>query len=281
MKYLNNAIFVKEIIKTKIMIDQRIEKYLNTNIKEIISEFEEVQNVLDKYNIGCAPCSVGTCKLKDIIDIHNLNEMDEKQLLTESFEIIFPGEKLEIPRVATDKKPSGLALSPPLKELVEEHNLIKRLLALIPNVIAEIDVKKSDHKVMITNVTDFIKNYADKYHHAKEEDILFKYFDPSLDIIQVMLHDHVSGRSFVSAILKGLETENNEIVKENLNNYCTLLTEHIYKEDNILYPWMDKGMDMRTVGEMFTKFAEVSLSMKETRLKYEQMIVSFEEKFKK
>ena len=263
------------------MIDQRIEKYLNTNIKDIINEFSQVQDVLDKYKIGCAPCSVGTCKLKDIIDIHNLNEIDEKNLLTESFGIIFPGEILEIPRVATEKKPSGVSLSPPLKELIEEHNLIKRLLALIPNIIQIVDVKIPDHKLMVINATDFIKNYADKYHHAKEEDILFKYFDPSLDIIQVMLHDHTSGRSFVAAILKGVETENNELVKENLNNYYNLLTEHIFKEDNILYPWMDKNMNMRIVGEMFTKFAEVSLSMKETRLKYEQMILSFEEKFNK
>ena len=263
------------------MIDARVEKCLNTNIKDIINEFEPVQKVLDTYNIGCAPCSVGTCKLKDIIDIHNLNEVDEKKLLTETFEIIFPGEKLEIPRVATEKKPKGLSLSPPLKELVEEHNLIKRLLALVPEIIQVVDVKNSDHKTMVIHATDFIRNYADKYHHAKEEDILFKYFDPSLDIIQVMLHDHTTGRSYVAAILKGVETENNEMVKENLNNYCNLLTEHIYKEDNILYPWIDKNMNMRMVGEMFTKFAEVSSAMKDTRLKYEQMIISFEEKFKK
>ncbi len=262
------------------MIDQRVEKYLNTNIKDIINEFESIQTILDSYNIGCAPCSVGTCKLKDIIDIHNLDEVKEKKLLTETFGIIYPGEILEIPRVASGKRPKGLTLSPPLKELVEEHNLIKRLLALIPSIINEVDVKNSEHKTMVINATAFIRNYADKYHHAKEEDILFKYFEPSPDIIQVMLHDHATGRSYVSGILKGVETENNEIVKENLNNYCILLTEHIYKEDNILYPWMDKGLDMRKIGEIFSKFAEVSAVMKETRFIYEKMILSFEEKFR-
>lgn len=263
------------------MIDQRVEKYLNTNIKDVINEFEQVQEVLNKYNIGCAPCNAGTCKLRDIIDIHNLNEINEKQLLTETFEIIFPGEKLEIPRVASDKKPKGLTLSPPLKELVEEHNLIKRLLVLIPVIISELDIKKPEHKILISDATDFIRNYADKYHHAKEENILFKYFEPSLDIIQVMLQDHNSGRSYVTGILKGIETENNEMVKENLNNYYKLLTEHIFKEDNILYPWMDKNLNMHQIGELFAKFAEVSSNMKESGLKYEKMIPGFEEKFKK
>jgi len=50
-----------------------MEAYLNKGIKQIINQFPEVENILDEYGIGCAPCNVGTCLLKDIIEIHNLN----------------------------------------------------------------------------------------------------------------------------------------------------------------------------------------------------------------
>jgi len=33
---------------------------------------------------------------------------------------------------------------------------------------------------------DFIRSYADKYHHAREEEILFKYFDEDMAILKVM-----------------------------------------------------------------------------------------------
>jgi hypothetical protein len=55
-----------------------MEAYLNTGIKQIIDQFPEVGGILDEYGIGCAPCSVGTCLLKDIIEIHHLSEDEEK-----------------------------------------------------------------------------------------------------------------------------------------------------------------------------------------------------------
>ncbi len=44
-----------------------MEEYLNKSIKEIINQFPEVGDSLNEYNIGCAPCSVGSCLLKDIV----------------------------------------------------------------------------------------------------------------------------------------------------------------------------------------------------------------------
>ena len=49
-----------------------MEAYLNKGIKEVIDEFPEVEKILDEYGIGCGPCSVGTCLLKDIVEIHDL-----------------------------------------------------------------------------------------------------------------------------------------------------------------------------------------------------------------
>ncbi len=262
-------------------MEPKIEKYLETNIKDIINEFAAVQTALDNYEIGCAPCSLGTCKLKDVIGIHNLDEIQEKNLLTAIFNIIYQGESLDIPRITIEKKDKNnkSTLSPSLRELVEEHKIIKRLLALVPTIIEHINITKSEHKKLTLNVVDFIKNYADKFHHAKEENILFAYFDPSLDILKVMLHDHDTGRGFVRKIFKGVETNNNELIKLNLDNYCNLLTEHIMKEDTILYPWMDKNLDTRTIGDIFSKFASVNKEMQATKEKFEKYIADLESQF--
>lgn len=261
-------------------MQNKVQEYLDTNIKDIMDKYPKVQEILDRFEIGCAPCSSGTCMMKDIIDIHNLDEQKEKEMLSQIFEEIFPGEKVDIPRVAKAKIVNESPLSPPLVKLVDEHKLIKRVLALMPAIAGQLDLSKSDHRQWVLNIADFIKNYADKFHHAKEEDILFAHFDESIDIIQVMLNDHISGRSYVKAMLEAVDEQNTEKASSHLLKYRDLLTEHITKEDEILYPWMDRNMDMSAVGKMFSEFMKADSNMPEVPQKYLKMVEEFEGLFK-
>lgn len=260
-------------------MQDKVQEYLDTNIKDVMDKFPKVQEILDRFDIGCAPCSAGTCMMKDIIDIHNLDEQKEKAMLVQIFDVIFPGEKVEIPRVAKAKIINDSPLSPPLAKLIDEHKLIKRLLALIPAISDKLDLLKLDNREWVLSIVDFIQNYADKFHHAKEEDILFAYFDSSIDIIQVMLNDHNSGRSYVKAMLEAVDEQNTEKASVYLLKYRELLTEHIKKEDEILYPWMDRNMDMSTVGKMYAQFMNVDNKMPDVPQKYLKMVEEFETLF--
>ncbi len=54
-----------------------------------------------------------------------------------------------------------------MKKLVYEHDLIKRWIALIPEVIKNLEVESEEDRQLILDGVDFILSYADKYHHAK------------------------------------------------------------------------------------------------------------------
>jgi hemerythrin-like domain-containing protein len=98
---------------------------------------------------------------------------------------------------------------------------------------------------------DFIRGYADAWHHAKEEAHLF----PALvdagmpgegGPIGVMLHEHVMGRSYVSqmaahlaAAIEGDETAR-AVVLHNTLAYADLLTAHIQKENGVLFNLADR-----------------------------------------
>jgi hypothetical protein len=58
-----------------------MEAFLNKGIKEIIDQYPDVEKILDEYGIGCGPCSVVICELKDIVDIHNLPDNQEQELM--------------------------------------------------------------------------------------------------------------------------------------------------------------------------------------------------------
>ncbi len=257
-----------------------METYLNKGIKQIINQFPEVENILDEYGIGCAPCSVGTCLLKDIVEIHNLDGDEEQEIMVRIAKVFCPGKLIKIPQIKRKSKTKEISYSPPLKKLVEEHILIKRWVALIPKVIKNLEVESEEGRQLILDGVDFIRSYADKYHHAKEEEILFKYFDEDLDILKVMHEDHNQARSHVKAILEALDRKDKAAIAENFNAYGDLLNEHIKKEDEILYPWMDKNLSVTQIGELFSKFNTTDEQIGYSSAKYEGFINRFEKKFK-
>ncbi len=261
-----------------------MEEYLNKGIKEIISKFPEIGKILDEYNIGCTPCSVGTCVLKDIVEIHNLSPRDEQELMARIARVVYPGTDVKIPEIkrmpmATSRE---IKYSPPMKRLVDEHVLIKRWIALIPRVIENLDLESAEWRKIILDGADFIRSYADRYHHAKEEEILFKYFDENLDILKVIHEDHESARAHVRAMLEALDKKDREAVVGHLSAYSELLTEHIKKEDEILYPWMDRGLSTRQVGELFSKFIEADeKSEKEVVGRCKRFVTEIEKRFQR
>jgi hemerythrin-like domain-containing protein len=98
---------------------------------------------------------------------------------------------------------------------------------------------------------DFIRNYADRFHHAKEEDVLFdalvKNGMPRENSpVAAMLMEHDQGRAYVAAMeaaaRKALDgqTGQTEIIADNALAYAGLLREHISKEDEILYPLAER-----------------------------------------
>lgn len=258
-----------------------MKQYLNTSIKEIIGKFSKVGEILEEYDIGCVPCNVGSCLLKDIIEIHNLSEEAEQTLMKRIAKVIYPGKEVVIPKTNRKTVKTGeIKYSPPIKKLVNEHVVIKKLVALIPRIVDNINLELEQDRETVRLSVDFIRNYADKYHHAKEEEILFKCFDENLDIINVMCQDHESARNHVKEILIGLREKNKEVVSEHLIAYHELLSEHIKKEDEILYPWLDRNLSDTQIGELYSKFNKVDEEFGDVPKKYEEFVKKLEEQFK-
>lgn len=233
---------------------------LELYIKDAIDAYPAVGEVLAKAGIGCVTCSIGTCKIKGVVSIHNLNDAQEETLFAGIAAVIFPGQTLELPTTGQKTLPtSARAMSPPLQALVDEHTNIKRVLARLPALSAEIQRGLSlDIRQRIIEVIEFIRQYADQFHHAKEEDILFKYFDTTSPVLTVMLNEHETGRQHVRNALAAIERDDIMGLVEALKAYGLLLTEHIRKEDEILYPWMNRELTDSQVGQLFSKFNSVN-----------------------
>lgn len=257
----------------------------NRHIKEIIDKHPLVGDILGEYDIGCVNCNVGTCLLNDIVEYHYLPEDRKQEMWQRIADAVSSGAS------RTDRGNKGTTVfpakkkqftySPPLKKLVDEHGLIKRWLGLIPAVMADFDMESAADRQMILEGINFIRNYADRYHHAKEEDILFEYFDQTQDIFRVMHEDHKIARAHVKAMLAALERLDRETLAEHLDRYADLLNEHIKKEDEILYPWMDRQLTDRQIGELFQRFTDIDLEYEADGIprRYERFIEKLEREY--
>lgn len=137
------------------------------------------------------------------------------------------------------------------QRLKDEHQLILRMLALLEkNTKGTEEGTFEDYRFYLDGV-DFIRNYADRFHHAKEEDVLFEAMvangmPRANSPIEAMLMEHDQGRAFVrgmeEAARRALDGEpgQNEAIVANARGYLELLREHIAKEDDILYPLAER-----------------------------------------
>jgi len=237
-----------------------MEKYLNQGIKDVIETFPALESILEEYDIGCGPCNVGTCLLKDIVEIHRLPPEKEQELMIRIEKTIYPDREPQVQSPAPSETAPAvpnertISYSPPMKMLVDEHVLIKRWLARIPDVGVLLLAEPEKGRQLVRAGVDMIRSYADTFHHGKEEDILFKYFDDTSEIFTVIYEDHRQARRHVQAILTGLENNDHPEVVRHLTAYRELLAEHINKEDDILFPWLDKKLTTSQVGELYAQF---------------------------
>ncbi|HBE03908.1 MAG: hypothetical protein A2096_02960 [Spirochaetes bacterium GWF1_41_5] len=257
-------------------IDAKI--ILDTGIKPLIDQFPPVASILEKYQIGCVTCAQGSCRLRDVVEIHNLSPENEAELFRQIAEAVFPGENISIPAVGRTQRSSVKNFSPPIQMLVEEHKLIKRLLTLLPDMLKKISLPEDKNR--LSSAAWFIRNFADRRHHAKEEDLLFPEFNPCPEIISVMFADHTTGRNFVKGIFSGLENNSLHEITQNLEGYRNLLSDHIRREDEILYPWIDSTLSTGKTGRLYSQFINAEDSFPDSREKYISIIESLESAYR-
>ena len=152
--------------------------------------------------------------------------------------------------------------------LKNDHRIIEKMLNVLEVVSNKIEQGEEVPVDILKKATDFIRNFADSYHHGKEEDLLFKTmeekgFPREGGPIGMMLIEHDEGRDYVRALAEGIEkyasgdTSAKKTIVENARNYAGLLAPHIQKEDNILYMMADNIIPEPLQRELLTRFDRV------------------------
>jgi len=154
------------------------------------------------------------------------------------------------------------------KNLENDHVYILRLIDVMEQMVLTVSTEIK-HIEMVVNL---IKNYADGFHHAKEEKLLFpllvtKGFSNEQGPVAVMLHDHTEGRLFVKGMSEEIDNYKRGDVSsltelyEYMQGYIDLLRAHIGKENNVLFRMADKTLTPEEQKGLLMSFAAVEESL--------------------
>lgn len=131
----------------------------------------------------------------------------------------------------------------PVGPLMIEHRLIERMIALLVREVAKMRAVGQIDTKFIVSAVDFIRTYADRCHHGKEEDILFRDLkrkplsSEHARILRELEAEHVRGREVVRKIiasheqyLQGDKASAAEIIQL-MEVLIEFYPKHIEKED--------------------------------------------------
>ncbi len=159
----------------------------------------------------------------------------------------------------------------PIALMMDEHRLIEKGLAALESYANQVEgMKIEDGKADLGKMAEFIREFADRTHHGKEEEILFEEmnqngFSKEECPLSVMYTEHDQGRSHVRQLKAYAEQmdpwseQDRQGVVSHARAFVMLLRLHIQKEDNILYPLAQQKLPpevMNTVASRSAEFEE-------------------------
>jgi hemerythrin-like domain-containing protein len=156
----------------------------------------------------------------------------------------------------------------PIAPLMLEHRLIERMIKAIGLDIRSLDETGKVEPQFIDLTVDFMKTYADRCHHGKEEDILFSLLaekdisSPDRKTMNELIEDHAHARAMVNRLVeaRGRYAKRGRVVAGEvlsiMKEIVSFYPAHIEREDRHFFiPCMEYFTDHEQ-DDMFEAFAE-------------------------
>jgi len=161
----------------------------------------------------------------------------------------------------------------PRGPMVIEHRLIERMFKQVEREIDRIKTEKKADPVFIDRMVDFVRTYADRTHHGKEEDILFRDLaqkeisSKDQQGMQELVDEHIFARKNVRELVEAKEAyisgDNGalETIVQKLETLACFYPEHIRKEDKVFFPETERYFSPEELDAMLAEFWEFDRKM--------------------
>lgn len=155
------------------------------------------------------------------------------------------------------------------KLLIADHEIILQALHVLNELVTENERGKEINNDDIRSLLAFFRDFSDGCHHVKEEAIFFPalmqacraFRDGPLSVIG---YEHKHGRTLTSAMSEALDRNKKEDLMLYAHRYINLMTEHMEKENEVLFDIADQTLSDEEddkVADDFARFEAAAIGM--------------------
>lgn len=157
----------------------------------------------------------------------------------------------------------NVSLAEPLRLLMAEHDRQRKLLALFPRMLARQDPFGRDRELLLDGIAH-ARRYADRFHHTKEEDILFPMPSGSHPFIAAMTAEHATARDLLKKAEQAMQGKDPDALSLVLDRYVDLMRQHMRREDDVLFPWFQQVLDEESLAAALEQFDKLDTKLGST-----------------
>ena len=160
----------------------------------------------------------------------------------------------------------------PIQTMLDEHEVISSTVELVRSIdeLWNDDVER--FKEVTVKLVTFYREYADAYHHRKEEEVLFPAIKNHPDfVLQEMIDEfeqhHEEFRGYSTEILEALYAEEYKKVYNEMKSYTEDLLDHIGAENDELFSMAENLLSEEELETIYFKFKDIDVELGEDRKK--------------
>jgi hemerythrin-like domain-containing protein len=159
-------------------------------------------------------------------------------------------------------------MNSPTDRLEVEHRIIAKIILVVSMIADQLGTGQSVDVEVLQRMVEFMRIYVDQFHHGKEEQLLFPLLVrcgvPTRGCpIEALTHEHILGKELVVGLSEALlgyqkygPVAEDTLVKS-LRGLADLYTNHIWKENFLLFPMTNKVLSLDDLNALSRDFEKM------------------------
>ncbi len=143
-----------------------------------------------------------------------------------------------------------------------EHKIIKTAIDALMANAEQLEEGAGVNEEFYMQAIFFLRNYADKIHYSKEEDILFSTSLKNENTkdnpdVKLLVHQHILSRGLIDLMEEALANRNTKKLINVSKEYSEIIGAHIIREDEILLPLLEKDLPEPVKSQIIMEFEDI------------------------
>jgi len=158
----------------------------------------------------------------------------------------------------------------PIQTMLDEHEVIVSAVEMVEALENTWTNDPEGYSSKAKSLISFFREYADGYHHRKEEEVLFPAIKDHPDFVLDEMVDefeqhHEDFREYATDAETALNNGEYADSFKHLTDYCNDLQDHIGAENDELFVLAETLLDEDDLETIFFKFKDVDMELGEDR----------------